>query len=313
MKVENGIGRICAPTGGRSGNRHARQRDVPIGLTVIATTLVLAGCAALAAAAVIGAGLYDVAANRQHWQITHSLLETTMHRSVRWRARGIAEPPLHEDERAQRGAACYAAHCQQCHGGPGVAPDAIGRSMQPLPGPLVDAARRWRPRELYWLTRNGIKMSGMPAWQYRLADADLWNLVAFVRRLPDVDAVAYAGWVQRAGGAATCREPSTPWPDDASRLPDARRGHIALHQYACNACHMIPGVTGSTTRVGPPLAGLGNRRTIAGTLPNTPENLARWLQQPQQIKPGTAMPDLQVTPGDARDMAAYLSTLRSPP
>ncbi|MEG2629829.1 MAG: c-type cytochrome, partial [Comamonas sp.] len=82
------------------------------------------------------------------------------------------------------------------------------------------------------------------------------------------------------------------------------------HQYACSACHRIPGITGSSVHVGPPLHGMGQRTLIAGTLPNTPQNLARWLTHTQHIKPGTAMPQLGVSARDAQDMAAYLSTLR---
>jgi cytochrome c len=87
---------------------------------------------------------------------------------------------------------------------------------------------------------------------------------------------------------------------------DIARGRIALTQYACHACHMIPGVTGSRTYVGRPLEGLAKRKLIAGSLPNTQENLMRWIRAPQQIDPQTAMPDMGVTERDARDIAAYL-------
>jgi hypothetical protein len=73
---------------------------------------------------------------------------------------------------------------------------------------------------------------------------------------------------------------------------------------------VIPGVTSSAPQVGPPLEGIANRRLIAGTLANTPDNLALWLMQTQKVKPGTAMPELGVTPEDARDMAGFLGTLR---
>jgi mono/diheme cytochrome c family protein len=172
----------------------------------------------------------------------------------------------------------------------------------------VDARRYWRPRELYWVTRNGIKMSGMPAWEFRLTDEELWAVVAFMQRLPDLNAAQYADWMQRAPPAPACgRGPQTPAPAMAA---DVDRGREALHQYACSACHTIPGVTSSSPHVGPPLHGMGGRKLIAGTLVNTPENMARWILQTQQVKPGTAMPQLAVTPQDARDMAAYLSTLR---
>jgi cytochrome c2 len=91
---------------------------------------------------------------------------------------------------------------------------------------------------------------------------------------------------------------------------DAQRGRRALHQHACSACHVIPGITGSNVHVGPPLQGIAARQLIAGTLANTPDNLALWIRETQKVKPGTAMPQLGVAEQDARDMAAYLATLR---
>ena len=300
-----GRARIGAPSCGARGNRHARGRAAAVLLAVVATLLGGALCAVLAAAVVVGGGRYDVAATSPHWPLTYTLLETTMRQSVRWRARGIAEPAA-DEAAALRGAACYRVHCAQCHGGPGVAPEPLGRGMQPLPGPLVDAAHRWRPRELYWITRHGIRMSGMPAWQQRMDDAALWDTVAFLRRLPGLDAAAYAGWLQRAPQDGTCAPP-----DRGAHGPaDAERGRRVLPQYACNACHVIPGVTGPRTHVGPPLVGFGGRGLVAGTLPNSPANTARWLLHTQQVKPGTAMPAMGLTPRDARDIAAYLATLR---
>jgi mono/diheme cytochrome c family protein len=120
------------------------------------------------------------------------VLELAMRQAVRLRARDIAEPPLADERMALRGAACFRDKCVQCHGGPGVAQHDIGQSMQPVPGPLVDARRHWKPRELYWVTRHGIKMSGMPAWEYHLSDHELWAVVAFVTTLPGLTPKAYA-------------------------------------------------------------------------------------------------------------------------
>jgi cytochrome c2 len=284
-----------------------RKRSVL--LTALATAAVLALLGALAAAAVVFGGLYEVGATRQHFQVTHTVLEIAMRQSVRLRARGIEEPPLADERMALRGAGCFRDKCVQCHGAPGVAQHDIGQSMQPLPGPLVDARSHWRPRELYWVTRHGIKMSGMPAWEYRLHESELWDLVAFMQRLPDLDARGFADWMRRAPPAPACgRTTTTAVP--AATAVDVERGREALHQYACSACHQIPGVTGSQSLVGPPLQGIAGRRLIAGTLANTPENMASWLLQTQQLKPGTAMPQMGVAPQDARDMAAYLATLR---
>jgi cytochrome c2 len=92
------------------------------------------------------------------------------------------------------------------------------------------------------------------------------------------------------------------------QLPDAdpQAGRAALTAYGCGACHTIPGVEYADARVGPSLAGLAEQSYLAGKLPNTAENLVRWIRDPQGIDPGVVMPDLGVTEDEARNMAAYL-------
>ena len=283
----------------------------------------LAGVVAAAAAVLAGAGLfvfsgvYNVAATSQHLQPIHTLLETTMRQSVRLRASSVKQSAPGD---AQRGAACYQSLCVQCHGAPGVAQNDIGKSMQPVPGPLVDAMQRWRPRELYWITRHGIKMSGMPAWKHRLDDGQLWDVVAFIERLPTLSSEAYAAATTTAG-PGTCAQAdltavqATGAPANGglsgnmTESGSPERGRLALSQYACSACHTIPGVTSSYPNVGPPLTGMARRRLIAGRLANTPDNMVQWLRKPHIIKPDTAMPDMGVSEVHAHDMASYLSTL----
>jgi cytochrome c2 len=91
---------------------------------------------------------------------------------------------------------------------------------------------------------------------------------------------------------------------------DANRGKAAIAMYGCGSCHTIPGVRTATGMVGPPLIMWSRRTYIAGEVPNTPEFLVRWIETPQTIEPGTAMPNLGVTEGHARDIAAYLYTIR---
>jgi cytochrome c1 len=90
---------------------------------------------------------------------------------------------------------------------------------------------------------------------------------------------------------------------------DPSRGPAAISKYGCGSCHVIPGVDGANGAVGPPLTDFGARSFIAGEVGNTPENLIHWIEVPQSIEPGTAMPNLGVTEGDARNIAAYLYTL----
>ncbi|MGI4717859.1 MAG: c-type cytochrome [Janthinobacterium lividum] len=152
-------------------------------------TLVAAGVTAGAAGlAVLFGGWYNIGATAQHFPIVYSVLEEGMKYSVRNHAEDIRVPRLDGQQQLRLGAQVYRDKCLQCHGGPGVAQSTIGMSMQPIPGPLVDATQRWKPRELYWVTKHGIKMSGMPAWEYHLRDEEIWAVVAFVTTLPAMSA-----------------------------------------------------------------------------------------------------------------------------
>lgn len=112
-----------------------------------------------------------------------------------------------------------------------------------------------------------------------------------------------------AAGAACDGEGSSAASRDVAG-GDARAGRQAVAARDCGACHVIPGLRGPRGWVGPSLAGFGSRGYVAGVLPNTPENLIRWLQHPQEVAPRTAMPDLGIEPEEARHIAAFLYTLR---
>ncbi len=83
---------------------------------------------------------------------------------------------------------------------------------------------------------------------------------------------------------------------------------LMIH-YGCPTCHVIPGVPGAVGKVGPSLALLPQRSYLAGVLPNTPANLEQWIMHPQKFQPGIAMPEMGVSPADARQIAAYLETM----
>ena len=111
---------------------------------------------------------------------------------------------------------------------------------------------------------------------------------------------------------AACRADRTMSDQAAMALTggNAERGRQTIASYGCGTCHTIGGVPGANANVGPPLAGLGQRAYVAGVVPNTPDNLVRWIRHPQEVDSLTAMPDLGVKESEARDIAAYLYTLR---
>jgi cytochrome c len=89
---------------------------------------------------------------------------------------------------------------------------------------------------------------------------------------------------------------------------DPRRGESMFIQYGCGSCHSLKNVRTATGMVGPPLDGVALRTIIGGHLANTPPNMEHWIRDPQHVSPGTAMPDLGVGEGDARDITAFLYT-----
>jgi cytochrome c len=107
---------------------------------------------------------------------------------------------------------------------------------------------------------------------------------------------------------AGCDADSEAGPVNFSGNPS--RGATLIKQYQCGSCHLIPKVSDASGNVGPPLLHVGTRTYIAGFIHNSPDNMSRWIQDPQAALPGNAMPRTGVTPEDARDITAFLYTLK---
>ncbi|HTI84556.1 MAG TPA: cytochrome c [Acetobacteraceae bacterium] len=140
----------------------------------------------------IYAGIYNVAATQPHWPITFWAMETVRQQSVKRHASGMTPPPdLASDSRVLAGTEHYAAHCALCHGAPGVPRTDLAQRLYPLPADLTHVTNRYTPGELFWVLKNGIKMSGMPSWMDH-SDDELWATVAFLERLPNMKEADYA-------------------------------------------------------------------------------------------------------------------------
>ena len=275
------------------------------GGTVLATLVAVACCAVIGTVGVIFSGIYNVSATEQHTAPVYWALEAGMLRAVQRRARDIQAPPLGDPALIRRGFLLYRDTCVLCHGAPGVSPHDVGKGLLPAPNNLAQTAREWEPAQLYWVTRYGLKMTGMPAWGMRFSDEELWAIVAFLKELPRLTAADYQG-LERGAAEIQPRQQATATP----RPGDPRRGVETMRQYACATCHRIPGMVGANADVGPALAGIASRKYLAGRLPNSPENMIRWIRDPRGVSPATLMPDLEVSEEHARDMAAYLYTLK---
>jgi mono/diheme cytochrome c family protein len=155
-------------------------------------------------------GVYDVAATRQHTPPVYYVLIASLHRSIKAHAaREVPPPPadLAAPERVDRGLVLYDANCTVCHGAPGVAPHQLGLGMTPPPANLVIQGREWKPEELYWVIAKGLKMTGMPAWEFRMSDDELWSVVAFVQAMGHMAPADYAASHVRLIPSGTARVP----------------------------------------------------------------------------------------------------------
>jgi mono/diheme cytochrome c family protein len=155
--------------------------------------------------AVAYSGAYNVAASKGHSAFGRWLLSTTMHNSVSSHAAGI-EVPRMDDSEVARGAGDYKAMCEHCHAAPGVSRAEWAEGMLPKPPELAQAAAAWEQEEIFWIVKHGIKMSAMPAFGSTHGDEALWNITAFVDRLPGMTPATYTaladGGEQAAGGAS---------------------------------------------------------------------------------------------------------------
>jgi mono/diheme cytochrome c family protein len=162
---------------------------------IIASILIAGLVVILGGFGLIYSGVYDVSATAPHWGITHWISETARVRSIKAHAAGITVPPVFDDPaKVLIGVEHFAAHCTVCHGAPGVPKGDIARGLYPPPPDLAKTAQLFSPAELFWITKHGIKMTGMPAWSDH-SDEDLWATVAFLKKLPGMTEQDYAGLV----------------------------------------------------------------------------------------------------------------------
>lgn len=168
----------------------------------IVSTIAMVLAAILTGAIVVAyTGWYDVSAREPHTASVTWFLATVMHNSVERRAAGIAVPNLNDESLVRAGISDYDAMCAECHGAPGREPGAVGKGLRPRPPDLAHAVGHMSAEELFWVTRNGIRMTGMPAWGETHEDDALWPVLAFLMRLPDLDAAGYEALLASASGS----------------------------------------------------------------------------------------------------------------
>ena len=164
-------------------------------LAVVATLVTLVVVGAL----VIGSGLYNIAADEPHWSFVHGIIDGARERSIAVHASDIQVPALEDAAMARRGAGNYDAMCAGCHLAPGVDESELSVGLYPAPPNLTKHAHA-DSAEAFWIIKHGIKSTGMPAWGKRMDDKYVWDLVAFLRKLPSLSAEQYKAEVAASGG-----------------------------------------------------------------------------------------------------------------
>lgn len=164
-----------------------------ISLLIALTVLILVGFGLY-----IALGAYPVGADVPHSGPVNRVLATVRDRSVAAQARGISAPAdLENPERLAVGAGHYASMCSGCHLAPGYENSELWKGLYPQPPPLAHGINL-TPAEIFWVVKHGLKFSGMPAWGKSHSDDEIWDITAFVLKLPHLTATQYKTVVAHA-------------------------------------------------------------------------------------------------------------------
>jgi mono/diheme cytochrome c family protein len=144
-------------------------------------------------------GLWDVSASSKEAPWLRQILVTVKDRAIARRAAGITAPPLADPAMVRTGLVHFSEMCVTCHGGPGVPAAELAMGLNPDAPSLAKEGADQSPAQLFWVVKNGIKMTGMPAFGPTHTDEEIWAIVAFLKRLPQLDDAGYAAMLKQAG------------------------------------------------------------------------------------------------------------------
>jgi cytochrome c553 len=210
--------------------------------------LVAAGALALFAGVLFAwSGVFDVSATTKHSWPVEWLLHYVMQRSVAFHAPATHPPDLTDPMLILRGGTHFASGCAPCHGAPGELASPIAQQMTPVPPGLYSADRDFTPSQLFWIVKNGVKMTAMPAWPAPKRDDEVWAMVAFLETLPHLNTAAYT---QLVASPANSFLPGSP--------PAGGQATSVFDPQGCARCHGADGK--GRSGASPTLAGLSASR-----------------------------------------------------
>ena len=168
-------------------------------LLILKTAVALVVIALVALTGFMYSGLYDVAASQPDSAALRWVLVTTRDRSIDHRASLITVPPLDDPKLIQEGFEHYHEMCTGCHLAPGIGSSEIREGLNPMPPVLAQVVPSSSPAKLFWVIKNGVKMTGMPAWGTSHSDQMIWAMVAFLERLPTLTPAQYQAMEKEVG------------------------------------------------------------------------------------------------------------------
>jgi mono/diheme cytochrome c family protein len=182
-------------------------RHLPSLTFVLIILIVLAAFAGV----FIYAGFYNIGADAPHSGLVYNTLQELRERSIENRARGIQPPAdLVNPKRITAGAGLYAEMCTGCHLGPGVERSEMSQGLYPQ-APELARGDDLTPAQQFWVIKHGVKLTAMPAWGKTHSDELIWDMVAFVQKLPKMSPEQYKATVASA-------------PEDHEEMMEAMKG-----------------------------------------------------------------------------------------
>ena len=155
-------------------------------------TIILSGVSGLTIGViVIWFGAFNVAANDKHFSSTEKFLEFVRDRSISVRSDDILVPDLENNEFINKGAQFYAEMCTGCHLAPGMEQTELNAGLYPQPPVFNQSDYNNNPTTQFWVIKNGLKMTGMPAWSPSHTDEQIWTMVAFISKLKSLSPEEY--------------------------------------------------------------------------------------------------------------------------
>lgn len=192
----------------------------PVVKQTAAIAVAIAAILLFAAFAIAWSGTFNVAADAPHSRPVYAAINFVREQSVRARASDVKVPDLTNRASLVKGAGNYDAMCAQCHRSPEMGETELSRGLYPAPPNLSNT--RVEPSRAFWSIKHGIKASGMPAWGKSMNDADIWNLVSLLQKLPDLNKESYEALVQSSSGHSHAGAPS-------KEMHDAAEGPMQGH------------------------------------------------------------------------------------